>query len=349
MMVVRVGIVDLISTRPDSMTRRVFLEAIAGAAAHVGTAGSAHSGTARSAHFGTAGSAHLSTAGSAHLSTVGGEFQSPVVLTEFPMENPVLVESTVFGIDPMGPTDAVDWPSLASMDALIISGSEPKAAEIALEPSLIIIDRILRECAAATSLLFSCQSAHAALHLLHGLPRHRRPRRQHGVFTHEAHANELTAGITGPALVPHSRWNAMLSADLRAADVPILLDSSEAEWHLATSPDGLRHVYLQGHPEYLPDTMAREYRRDLRRWIADPTLPFPDIPLGYFPTPTYQRLLAHAELVRTHRNPALLDDLVLPATHTDVALDWSQHSQLFFANWLRAVHDRCQAKTLLPA
>ncbi|MET9492777.1 homoserine O-succinyltransferase [Nocardia sp. NPDC006630] len=368
-MVVRVGIVDLISTRPDSMTRRVFLEAVHGGAGQL----------------------------------IGDEYR---------------VETTVFGIDPKGSVDDVDWPALTAMDALIVSGSEPTGTAIGAEPCLTIISRILTECAAATSVLFSCQSAHAALHLLHGIDRHRLPRRQHGVFAHtlplEAAATthrqiglavdaspiaaglvhiaglpgsaehgdisglaaaagtsdhprlagdagasgdsglvgdtgrSLTAGLAGAVPFPHSRWNAMTSADLRAAGVPLLLDSAEAEWHLATSPDGLHHVFLQGHPEYLCDTMAREYRRDLRRWIADPTLPFPDIPQNYFPADTHRQLLDHAAQVRTRRDPALLDELPLPATFDDVAHSWAPHAQQFFANWIHAIHALCTTGALVP-
>lgn len=323
-MVVRVGIVDLISMAPDSMTRRVFLEAVSGA------------------------SAHLDLAGARGLDVAGARED--------------WVQTTVFGINPLGSPDTVDWAALSEMDALIISGSEPTTGDIADEPCLAIIGRILEECADTASLLFSCHSAHAALHLLHGLGRERLTRRRHGVFAHTVYPDlgatdtpatpialagngveRLTAGLSGTVPLPHSRWNVMTSADLRAAAVPILLDSTEAQWQLAASPDGLRHVYLQGHPEYFCDTMAREYRRDLRRWMADPTLPFPNIPLGYFPTEIYDRLVEHAELVRTHRDPTLLEDFPLPLDHSLVAQDWSGYSRQFFANWLQAVEEACTA------
>ncbi|WP_169815684.1 homoserine O-acetyltransferase/O-succinyltransferase family protein [Nocardia inohanensis] len=296
-MVVRVGIVDLISLRPESMTRRVFLEAVTGASQEL-------------------------VPGGIHL------------------------ETTVFGIDPRGPVEDVDWAGLAVMDALIVSGSEPTTGDIAGEPCLRIIDAMLRECA-GSALLFSCQSAHAALHLLYGLGRQRLARRQHGCFEHHVVADALTTDLPETVLVPHSRWNAMLSADLRAAGVPILLDSADAEWQLAA--DGPDRVFIQGHPEYLCDTMAREYRRDLRRWLADPALSFPHIPRGYFPADVYARLIEHAELVRTQRDPRLLDHLPLPADYREVAADWSAHSRLFFANWLRVVAERCAAETPLAA
>ncbi|MRH93001.1 hypothetical protein GFY24_37235 [Nocardia sp. SYP-A9097] len=354
MMVVRVGVVDLLSLRPDSMTKRVFAEAVRAATERLGWAvpdlpfSSDPLVTERPEFPVRQADSRDASAGT---SLLGGD--------------PVRVELSCFGIDPLGSPNSVDWPALSAMDALIISGSEPTATEIAGEPCLAIIDRLLRECAGATSLLFSCQSAHAALHLLHGVRRHRLADRCHGAFDHRVHlapgaldpvemgtagANfadgpeaELTAGLATPVRVPHSRWNVMTSADLRSAGLTVLLDSEEAQWQLAIGPQGLRHVFIQGHPEYLPDTMAREYRRDLRRWIADSTLPFPRIPVGYFPAEVHERLTAHAESVRNRRDPALLDELVLPADHTEVARDWSTHSRIFFANWLVAVRNRRDA------
>lgn len=351
-MVVRVGVVDLLSLRPDSMTKRVFVEAVRGATERLGWVmpespfdGDAPTARGTETTLGQSNSPGVALAELGGLDDVGAR-----------------VELTCFGIDPLGSPDAVDWPALAAMDALIISGSEPTATDIADEPCLAIIERLLRECSGTASLLFSCQSAHAALYLLHGLRRQRLTERCHGVFDHRvqlapgalglgeinsaaadfANGPEavLTAGLTTPVRAPHSRWNVMTSADVRSAGLTVLLDSEEAEWQLAIGPEGLRHVFIQGHPEYLPDTVAREYRRDLRRWIADQTLPFPLIPVGYFPAEVHERLTAHAESVRIHRDPALLDALMLPADHTEVARDWSTHSQTFFANWLEAVRDR---------
>ncbi|MFB8004758.1 homoserine O-succinyltransferase [Nocardia sp. NPDC056000] len=330
--VVKIGIVDLISSRPDSMTRRVFAEAVRGASGRLGWA----------------------------IPDLPFADPTPVEWAETAVNQDDSlggIELSCFGIDPLGSPDAVDWAALASMDGLIISGSEPTASDIADEPCLAIIDRLMRECA-GSSLLFSCQSAHAALYLLHGVRRHRLARRQHGVFDHRVHTSGLldlemgtgaahsgpeavlTDGLATPVRVPHSRWNVMASADLRAAGLTVLLDSEEAEWQLAIGPAGLRQVFIQGHPEYLPDTMAREYRRDLRRWIADPSLPFPQIPVDYFPAEAHEQIVALTELVRISRDPAVLDDLVLPADHTRVAHDWSTYSRVFFANWLTAVRDR---------
>ncbi|MFD0000255.1 homoserine O-succinyltransferase [Nocardia sp. NPDC127526] len=403
MMVVRVGLVDLISMSPDSMTRRVFLAAVAGSEARTDPPTGLVSGMETTAFAipevkALAGPEMRAVADPQARVLANPEaalYAEPEVAVRTDPEASAradasvlaAVEATVFGIDPAGPLDAVDWQALAAMDALIISGSEPLGTTIGTEPSVRIVARILQECSAATSLLFSCQSAHAALHLLYGLERRRLPHRRHGLFAHAVESGRvgaravteppltladsvladsetvhplnafdptdagarLTAGMSGPILVPHSRWNEMTSADLRSAGVPILLDSPEAQWNLATSPDGLRHVFLQGHPEYFADTMAREYRRDLRRWLADPTRPFPQIPVGYFPAATHARLVRHAELVRTQRDPALLDNFPLPSSYADAAQDWSAHSRQFFANWLQAIHEQRNPDELLAA
>lgn len=356
---VRIGIVDLMSLRPESMTRKVFAAAVAAGAARLGWRttgfGAATGSPSASVASGRTATGYASDESSATCRPDGRpsgiRSEATGASPEEATESEVAV--TFFGIDPLRASTDVDWPALAAMDALIVSGSEPKAADIAAEPSLAVVDRILRDCSGAASLLFSCQSAHAALHLLHGLQRHRLPYRAHGAFDHWVHGaaldrmggvqpgahpgTALVEGLATPVRVPHSRWNAMTSADLREAGVDILLDSEEAEWHLATGPDGLRHVFLQGHPEYLPDTMAREHRRDLRRWLSDPMRPFPAIPSRYFPHDTEQTLLDLAVRLRTTFDPTLLDGFPLPTHHSEVMADWTADAEVFFANWIRAV------------
>lgn len=388
--VLRIGIVDLLSLRPDSATRRVFARAVAAGASELGLGTTGFTGTdgspvdirnhggaaewsaqaqgdllpttcppgpytqasgggsdcAPESFGGEVGSRLPGNGGSRGAQSLDNGCGAAPTLAE-PAE--FVVDITVFGIDPRGGVDDVDWLALAGMDAVVVSGSEPTAADIAAEPCLSVVERILRECSGAASLLFSCQSAHAALYSLYGLQRYRLARREHGVFDHWVHSAALdlpgtvptpgvalVEGLATPVRVPHSRWNAMTSAELRAAGVTVLLDSEEAEWHLATGSDGLRHLFLQGHPEYLADTMAREYRRDLRRWLGDARRPFPDIPQRYFARDVEDSLLDQAVRLRTTFDPALLEDFPLP-DFSEVTTDWSAQSTTFFANWIRAV------------
>ena len=87
-----------------------------------------------------------------------------------------------------------------------------------------------------------------------------------------------------------------------------------------TGPDlfirqkGSLFVYFQGHPEYEPDTLAREYRRDVGRFLAGERGDYPEMPRGYF---NHEATAALAML----RQRALEDrSLDLLATYPAVAL-----------------------------
>ena len=42
------------------------------------------------------------------------------------------------------------------------------------------------------------------------------------------------------------------------------------------------HLFLQGHPEYEPATLLREYRRDIGRYLRGERDGYPAMPRGYF-------------------------------------------------------------------
>jgi hypothetical protein len=43
----------------------------------------------------------------------------------------------------------------------------------------------------------------------------------------------------------------------------VLVESLEGDFHLGVSPDGIRTVYLQGHPEYDAVSLLKEYKREV--------------------------------------------------------------------------------------
>ena len=47
----------------------------------------------------------------------------------------------------------------------------------------------------------------------------------------------------------------------------VLAESEDAGVHLATSPDGFRIVYFQGHPEYDRNSLLKEYKREVGRFL----------------------------------------------------------------------------------
>ena len=61
-------------------------------------------------------------------------------------------------------------------------------------------------------------------------------------------------------------------------------------------------VFLQGHPEYEADTLAREYRRDLMRFLRGEAAAAPRLPADYYP-PDAAAAVANFAAPRRWRRP----------------------------------------------
>ncbi|MDT9698130.1 homoserine O-succinyltransferase [Streptomyces sp. P17] len=261
------------------------------------------------------------------------------------------VETTAYGVDTSRSVDlcGIDWTTIGRYDALVVTGSEPRHRSIGAEPLLPVVKRLLdvtrSDTEGPTSILFSCQSAHAALHIRHGLRRRRMDTKCVGVFDHwvSTTCHPLTAGMKGVVQVPQSRWNTVPSTELREAGVTPVLDSVGSDWTVAASADGLRHVFLQGHPEYLPDTLLREFRRDLRRYLAGESPTLPDLPHRTFSPSVEATLRNCVEHAAEHRDIRQLDVFPHLSEH-DVTSGWTADSHRFFANWLRGVRHRIRVR-----
>jgi homoserine O-succinyltransferase/O-acetyltransferase len=178
-------------------------------------------------------------------------------------------------------------------DALIVTGSEPLADSLADEPYWDEFVRLLEVAASRpTSVLLSCLSAHAALLALDGIDRSMLPAKCSGVFAHDLSAAGrpdgsagpagpgLTDGMEAPALMPHSRHNDVPTDAVAAAGWQVLM-SSPVGWGAITARRSEADLLLvQGHPEYAPATLLREYRRDVGRYQRGERSVAPGLPSG---------------------------------------------------------------------
>jgi homoserine O-succinyltransferase len=91
------------------------------------------------------------------------------------------------------------------------------------------------------------------------------PAKRWGVFSHRVldKRHPLVADVNTRFDVPHSRWNDVSRAQFEAAGLRVLVESEEVGVHMATSHDGLRMVFFQGHPEYDTISLLKEYKRDV--------------------------------------------------------------------------------------
>jgi len=168
------------------------------------------------------------------------------------------------------------------LDALIITGANVTGEDLSKEPFWGPLGEVIDWAwGNVTTTLLSCLATHAVLHFRHGQPRVRQPAKRWGVYSHRVmdKRHPLVGDVNTRFDVPHSRWNDVSRAQFEAAGLRVLVESEDVGVHLATSHDGLRMVFFQGHPEYDTISLLKEYKRDAllaaRGWLPAPP-PFPD-------------------------------------------------------------------------
>jgi homoserine O-succinyltransferase len=170
------------------------------------------------------------------------------------------------------------------LDALIITGANVAGHDLSKEPFWApLIEVIDWAWDNVTTTLCSCLTTHAVLQFRHGQVRVPQPEKVWGVFEHRVvdKAHPLVADVNTRFDVPHSRWNDVSRAQFDAAGLRVLVES-EVGVHLATSADGFRQVFFQGHPEYDTISLLKEYKRDLLLYGKDVLKRPPPFPKNYF-------------------------------------------------------------------
>ena len=226
------------------------------------------------------------------------------------------------------------------LDALIVTGAEPRTPRLEDEAYWPALTRLVDWAEHNTvSTIWSCLSAHAAVLHLDGITRGPLPQKRFGLFECVAAAQDpLLAGAPSAMRVPHSRWNDLDERHLRRHGYRIVSRSLEAGIDTFTKRWRSRFIFVQGHPEYEPDTLHREFRRDVRRFLAGERSALPDLPRHYYDQPTERRLEAFLDLAR--RTPGLGTWAQCPvdwSLRTALAATWRTSAAQFFANWLAFV------------
>jgi len=196
----------------------------------------------------------------------------------------------------------------AKLDGLIVTGCEPRAERLSDEPyweSLTaVVDWAERN---TTSTLWSCLAAHAAVLHLDGVERQRLDEKRFGVFECEKASDDpLLAGMRTPLRISHSRWNELPEAKLKANGYTILTRSEAAGVDIFVRRRRSLFLFFQGHPEYTPYSLMREYRRDVGRYLRGESTRYPNLPRDYFNQRTEEELAAFAIKAVAERDPRLL-------------------------------------------
>src|SRR5271167_544485 len=188
-------------------------------------------------------------------------------------------------------------------DALIMTGTEPRQANLRNEPYWSALASVLDWAETNTvSTILSCLAAHAGVLHSDGIDRHPLSDKQFGVFDFAKVANHQLVGGTGERVCfPHSRWNEVRADALTVCGYLVLTQSAEGgvDSFVKKKKRSL-FVHFQGHPEYGDQTLLKEYRRDIKRFLRMERETYPSAPKGYFDA-------AAARLLTDFRDIALID------------------------------------------
>ena len=148
-----------------------------------------------------------------------------------------------------------------------------------------------------------CWGAQAGLYYHFGIQKKPLPEKMFGVFPHtlDYRRSILFRGFDDVFMVPHSRHTTVDRADIeRVPELRILASSEEAGVYALMTKNG-RQIFITGHSEYDPQTLNKEYKRDVA--AGKPI----SVPKNYFPNddPTREPLVS-----------------------------WRAHANLLYSNWL---------------
>jgi len=223
------------------------------------------------------------------------------------------------------------------LDGLIVTGTEPRAQHFPDEPYWPSLTRLIEWAGAKTiSTIWSCLAAHAAAYHLDGIERRPFDQKLFGVFEC-AKSSEHPIVLDAPSRwwVPHSRHNGLPEEELLTGGYRVLSRSPEVGADIFVKQGDSLAVFVQGHPEYELDTLLREYRRDVRRFVAGEGETYPEIPLGYFDRETAGRFDELRKRIMGKRHDQTL--VTFPSAEGHISFNWRQSAVRLYSNWLSYV------------
>ncbi len=230
----------------------------------------------------------------------------------------------------------------AGLDALILSGANPAQSDISREPFWRPLEEVVQWAKTnVCSVMCSCLATHAIVQQLWGIERYPLPRKRWGVYSNRLtdQYHPLTVNIDSRFDAPHSHVYEVNSSQLREAGLIVLAESRESDFHLAVSPDGLRFVFFQGHPEYDAVSLLKEYKREVVRYINGTRPDFTPPPEHYFHDQAMDIITAYEREALQHGgNRKKLQPFPEEELSRLVDITWADTGKAIVNNWLGLVY-----------
>jgi len=232
------------------------------------------------------------------------------------------------------------------LDGLIVTGREPLFPSLRDEPywnSFGLVHEWARTNTLTT--IWSCLAAHAAVLHMDGIQRQRSAQKRCGVFdcVRVSH-HPILRHLPTTFRLPHSRWNGLPEAELMRNGYQIVTRAEGADVDCFIKQDSSLFVYFQGHPEYDGDTLLREYRRDISRFLSGEAAAYPSMPKGYFDASTERALLELQAKGNAGSHREALEFIESVAPFMAMEKSWGSSALMLYTNWLTEIHAKREAQ-----
>jgi homoserine O-succinyltransferase len=228
-------------------------------------------------------------------------------------------------------------------DAVIVTGTEPHTSDLRDEAYWPIMAELLDWAERNTvSAVLSCLAAHASVLHSDGIQRHRLSDKRSGVYDFiKASDHSITSRTVEPVRFPHSRWNEVREDELTACGYVVLAKSAEAGVDsFAKRKKNSLFVHFQGHPEYGAQTLLKEYRRDIKRFLRAERETYPSMPNGYFDSRATKLLAAFQNNALLDPCEEVIENFPEGAVVRTLQNHWSSSARCIYSNWLEYISGR---------
>jgi homoserine O-succinyltransferase len=224
-----------------------------------------------------------------------------------------------------------------SLDGVIVTGTEPRAASLTEEPYWTTFVQIADWAKENTvSSVYSCLAVHGTVLHMDGVERHKLATKCIGVFAQTKIKNHpLMHNVPATFRTPHARWNEVQEDALTSCGYSVLTRSMEAGVDcFAKQQKKSLFVHFQGHPEYEAHSLLGEYRRDMGRFLRGESEICPTIPRGYFDAEAEEILTAFRRKALSDRRREFFADFPADELAKDLRNVWHPQATRIYRNWL---------------
>jgi len=238
--------------------------------------------------------------------------------------------------------DSFDHVRSQQLDGLILTGANPGNDEITAAQYWPYFEEVVEWANDSLPAIFcSCLASHAIIKLLYGIERRRcQSGKRWGVFQHQVVQSDhpLMADMPEQYEEPRSHVFEVTAAQLNQCEIDILATSRIADFGVAASRDGIKWVFLQGHPEYDAVSLLKEYKREISRYQSGERTDYPLFPSNYLTEAARQKLDDYGErfcdaMALGVEIPVFPEADIVPMINST----WKHHASILFRNWLNQV------------